>query len=72
MESKELLKKALALIDLNGLSDLLIDDIIEKAINQAVVESENKIDDAVVGMILPLAKAEAKKYVAKLIAELKA
>ena len=72
MESKELVKKALECIDLNKLSDIVIDDIIEKAILSAVEKSPNKVDDALVGMLLPIVKSEAKAFVAKKIAELKA
>jgi hypothetical protein len=67
-----LVKKALSCIDLSALSDILIDDVIEAAIMKAVAKSETKIDDAVVGMLLPLIKIEAKKYLADKIAELKA
>lgn len=72
MDSKLLLKKALACIDLNKLSDILIDDVIEAAIMEAVAKSETKIDDAVVGMLLPLVKVEAKKFLSAKIAELNA
>ena len=72
MEGKEILKKALLAIDLEKLADVLIDDVIEAAIMEAVAKSENKIDDAVVAMLLPLVKAEAKKALHKLIAELQA
>ena len=67
-----LVKKALDCVDLNGLTDILIDDVIEAAILKAVAKSENKIDDAVAGIIIPLAKAEGKKYLKEKIAELKA
>ena len=71
MNSKEIAKKALKCIDLVGLSNVLIDDVIEKAINDAVLKSETKIDDAVVAILIPIIKVEAKKYVEKLIADLK-
>ena len=67
-----LVKKALACIDLGALSDILIDDVIEAAIMKAIEKSETKIDDAVVGMLLPLVKTEAKKFLAAKIAELNA
>lgn len=67
-----LVKKALDCIDLNKLSDILIDDVIETAIVKAVEKSETKIDDAVVAMLLPIVKSEAKKFLAAKIAELKA
>ena len=67
-----LVKKALDCIDLNKLSDILIDDVIEAAIVKAVEKSETKIDDAVVAMLLPIVKSEAKKFLAAKIAELKA
>lgn len=67
-----LAKKALDCIDLNALSNVLIDDVIEASIMKAVLKSETKIDDAVVSMLLPLVKAEAKKFLSEKIAELKA
>jgi len=67
-----LVKKALDCIDLNALSNVLIDDVIEASIMKAVLKSETKIDDAVVSMLLPLVKAEAKKFLSEKIAELKA
>jgi len=67
-----LVKKALDCVDLNGLTDILIDDVIEAAILKAVAKSETKIDDAVVGMLLPIVKVEAKKLIKAKIAELKA
>lgn len=70
MDSKEIAKKALKCIDLVGLSNVLIDDVIEKAINDAVLKSETKIDDAVVALLIPIVKAEVKKYLEKVIAEL--
>ena len=66
-----LAKKALDCIDLNALSNVLIDDVIEASIMKAVLKSETKIDDAVVSMLLPLVKAEAKKFLSEKIAELK-
>ena len=66
-----LVKKALDCIDLNALSNVLIDDVIEASIMKAVLKSETKIDDAVVSMLLPLVKAEAKKFLSEKIAELK-
>ena len=71
MNEKALLKKALACIDLVGLSNVLIDDVIEKAVNEAVLKSETKVDDAIVGILTPILKAEAKKYIEKVIADLK-
>ena len=66
-----LAKKALDCIDLNALSNVLIDDVIEASIMKAVLKSETKIDDAVVSMLLPLVKVEAKKFLSEKIAELK-
>lgn len=70
MDSKLIGKKALACIDLKKLSDVLIDDVIVAAIEEAIAKSETKIDDAVVGMLLPIVKVEAKKFLAEKIAEL--
>lgn len=67
-----LVKKAIACIDLVELSNLLLDDVVEVAINNAVAKSENKIDDAVVAMILPIVKAEIKKLISEKVEELKA
>ncbi|MBP6952766.1 MAG: hypothetical protein KBC28_11360 [Alphaproteobacteria bacterium] len=67
-----LIKKAIKCIDLVELSNLLLDDVVEVAINNAVAKSENKIDDAVVAMILPIVKAEIKKLISEKVEELKA
>lgn len=67
-----LVKKALGLIDLVGLSNIVIDDLLEVAIKNAVEKSENKIDDAAVALILPIVKSEVKKLIAEKVAELQA
>lgn len=67
-----LVKKALGLIDLVGLSNIVIDDLLEVAIKNAVEKSENKIDDAAVALILPIVKTEVKKLIAEKVAELQA
>lgn len=67
-----LVKKALSCIDLVGLSNIVIDDVIDAAISKAVAESENKIDDAAVALILPIVKVEVKKFIAAKVAELNA
>ena len=72
MDSKELGKKALACIDLEKLVDLLIKDIIFASLKKVVDDSENKFDDAAYAMVAPLLEAEAKKQLAKLVADLKA
>jgi hypothetical protein len=67
-----LVKKALACIDLVELSNLVLDDVLEAAVNKVVEKSDNKIDDAVAALLLPILKAELKKIIADKVAELKA
>lgn len=74
--SKELVKKALECIevkiDLAKLGGVLIDDVIEKALDKVVADSANPIDDAIKAMIWPVLEAEAKKLLAEKAAELEA
>lgn len=72
MDGKLLLKKALGTIDLNALSNILIEDVIFASLKKVVEDSENKFDDAAYAMLAPLIEAEAKKQLAKLVADLKA
>lgn len=72
MDAKELGKKALACIDLEKLSDVLIEDVIFASLKKVVDDSENKFDDAAYAMLAPLLRAEAKSQLNKLIADLKA
>ena len=72
MDTKELGKKALACIDLEKLSDVLIEDVIFASLKKVVDDSENKFDDAAYAMLAPLLRAEAKSQLNKLIVDLKA
>ena len=72
MDGKLLLKKALGTIDLDALSNILIEDVIFASLKKVVDDSGNKFDDAAYAMLAPLIEAEAKKQLAKLVADLKA
>ena len=65
-------KIVLESIDLEKLAFAIIDEALEPAIKEAVLKSENKIDDSVVALLYPIIEAEVKKISAAKIAELKA
>lgn len=65
-------KIVLESIDLEKLAFAIIDEALEPAIKEAVLKSENKIDDSVVALLYPIIEAEVKKIIAAKIAELKA
>ena len=67
-----LVKKAIACIYLVELSNIILDDVLEAAVNKALEKSDNKIDDAVAALLLPILKVELKKIIAEKVAELKA
>ena len=68
----ELLKLVLDSIDLEKLALGLVKDIGEKALYEVVAKSENKIDDAVVAILIPSLNPAIEKLVKEKIAELKA
>jgi hypothetical protein len=68
----ELLKLLVESIDLEKLVLGLVEGIGEKALLEAVAKSENKIDDAVVALILPAIKPSLEALIKAKVAELKA
>lgn len=72
MDLKLIGKKALECIDLEKLSNIIVEDVIFASLKKVVDDSANKFDDAAYAMLAPLIEVEAKKQLAKLIAELKA
>lgn len=60
-ELKDLLPIVKKNIDVPGLLDDTLDQILEPALLEVVAKSETKIDDIVVGALAPLLKAELKK-----------
>lgn len=71
MDYKSVLSK---LIDEKGLMSLIMDDVLEgvvkKKLDELVLDSENKLDDALVGMIYPILKEEMEKFLSEKMAEL--
>lgn len=65
-------KIVLESIDLEKLAFAIIDEALEPAIKEAVLKSENKIDDSVVALLYPIIEAEVKKIISAKIADLKA
>ena len=58
-------------IDLEKLSFAIIDEALEPALKEAVLKSENKIDDSVMALLYPVIEVELKKIISEKIAELK-
>ena len=70
MDYKELLIKILKdNVNLEGIVFALLDDVIEKALQEAVSKSENKIDDMVM-VIYPTLESEIKKLISEKLSEL--
>ena len=65
-------KKFISVIDLEKLADLIVDDLVLGSIEKVAKDSANPFDDAAFNMLAPLAKVEAHKAIALLIAKLKA
>lgn len=76
IDTKEILKHALACvelkIDLNKLASVIIDDVIEKALDAVVAKSDNKFDDAAKAMIWPILEKEVKELIAVKVVVLEA
>lgn len=58
-------------IDVEKLAFAIIDEALEPALKEAVLKSENKIDDSVMALLYPVIEAELKKVISEKIAELK-
>jgi len=58
-------------IDVEKLAFAIIDEALEPALKEAVLKSENKIDDSVMALLYPVIEAELKKIISEKIAELK-
>lgn len=50
-------------INLKGFAYSLIDEVLEPALKQLVLDSKSPIDDAMVGLIYPVLELEIKKKV---------
>lgn len=64
-------KIVLESIDVEKLAFAIIDEALEPALKEAVLKSENKIDDSVMALLYPVIEAELKKVISEKIAELK-
>lgn len=71
---KDLLKIAIdsIKIDLNAISNGLIDAVLEPALQKVVDDSSNPFDNAAMAMLYPILEVEAKKLLAVEIAKLEA
>lgn len=74
--SKELVKKAIECVEfkvnLVKLSEIIIDDVIEKALDKVVEDTSTPFDNAAKAMIWPILEKEGKKLLAEKIVELEA
>ena len=60
----EKLKKILiASIDLKGLANGLVDEVLEEALKKIVADSSNTVDDMLMAAIYPVLEAELKKVI---------
>jgi len=57
-------------INLEGMSNALIDGVLEPALKKVVADSANTLDDMAMAAIYPVLEKELKEYIAKLISEL--
>jgi len=62
----DLLNLVIEHIDVPGLLNGVIDEILEPALLDAVAQSENKIDDLIVAALYPVLEAEVKKQIQKI------
>lgn len=69
MSNKEIVKKALDCVEIKvnlaGLGEILIDDVIEKALDKVVADTSTPFDDQAKAMIWPILEKEAKELLAK-------
>jgi hypothetical protein len=72
--SKELAKKALECVeikvDLVKLGELVIDDVIEKALDKVVADTATPFDDGAKALVWPILEREAKKLLADKVKDL--
>ena len=59
----ELLKLLVENINLKGLANGIIDEVIEVALKKVVADSSNPIDDVVMASLWPLLEKELKKLI---------
>lgn len=74
--SKELVNKVLDCVEvkvnLQKLGEIVIDDVIEKALDKVVADTKNTFDDSGKAMLWPLIEKEAKELLAEKAAQLEA
>ena len=71
MDGSLLLKEVLKAVDVKKLiSGILVGQVIKPALLDLVAKSENKLDDAAVAMLLPLAEKAVDDLLTKLLADL--
>jgi hypothetical protein len=57
-------------INLAGIGNILIDDVIEKSLDKIVADTTNPYDDQFKAMLWPMLEKEAKEIMAVKVAEL--
>jgi len=53
----------IASIDLKGLANGLVDEVLEEALKKIVADSSNTVDDMLMAAIYPVLEAELKKVI---------
>jgi hypothetical protein len=74
IDSKEIAKKALGCVEFKvnfaGLGEIVIDDVIEAALDKIVADSTNPFDNAAKNLLWPILEKEAKALLAVKAVEL--
>ena len=74
--SKELVKKAVECVEVKinfvKLGELLIDDVIEAALDKVVANTDTPFDDQAKALIWPILEKEAKEILAEKVKDLEA
>lgn len=68
----DLKKIALDSIDLNKLGGAIIDEVLEKALDEIVLKTKTTLDDSAKTLLYPILEAEMKKKLAEFVAKLQA
>lgn len=62
---EELMKLLIESIDLKGLANGIVDQVIQKSLEKVVKDSSNTIDDAIMPLLWPLLEKEVKELIEK-------
>ena len=72
MDSKEIGKELLECIDVEKLSVVIVEKVIDAELKKIVEDSSNKFDDAAYAMLAPILLPKAKEALISLVAGIKA